>query len=222
MTQGTVIRSAIAEQRILLHHISWQTFKQLLHESGEERHARFAYYQGTLEIMSPIFRHENINHFLDELVRIMTDEMNLGMRNAGSMTMIREELKSGAEPDSSYYIQNEPLVRAKQDIDLEAGDPPPDLVIEIDISTNSLDKLPIYASLNVPELWRFDGTTLQFLMLQTPEHYFRLVDCSPTFPWFSSDKLIEVLDQRLTLGEAQTQSQFRQWVREQISVLPQE
>ncbi len=215
MAQSFLTPTAIAEQRILLHHISWQTFQQLLNEAGADRHARFAYYQGTLEIMSPLFRHENINRFLDELVRVMTDEMGLDMRKAGSITLTRAGLQSGAEPDSSYYIQSEPLVRGKQDIDLEAGDPPPDLVIEIDISGSSLDKRRIYANLNVPELWRFNGATLQFFVLQTPEGYLRQSDRSPTFPYFSPDKAMAVLEQRLVLGESQALRQFRLWVREQ-------
>ncbi|MEM6840541.1 MAG: Uma2 family endonuclease [Cyanobacteria bacterium P01_C01_bin.120] len=207
-----------AEQRVLLHHISWQTFKTILLESGRDRRTRFAYWQGTLEIMSPLYRHENINRFIDDLIRTMTDELNLGMSKGGSTTFTREDAEAGAEPDSCYYIQSEPLVRGRETIDLNAGDPPPDLVIEIDISTNSLDKRRLYADLGVREFWRFTGTTLQFFVLQ-PSGAYQSVDQSPTFPWLPADKLTELLADRLSQGETQTLRQFRDWVQQQLRTL---
>ncbi|MEM7770032.1 MAG: Uma2 family endonuclease [Cyanobacteria bacterium P01_A01_bin.37] len=130
--------------------------------------------------------------------------------------MTREDVEVGAEPDSCYYIQSEPLVRGRETIDLNAGDPPPDLVIEIDISTNSLDKRSLYAGLAVQEFWRFTGETIQFFILQPSGIAYQTVDRSPTFPWFPADKLAELLAQRLTLGETQTLRQFRTCVRQQI------
>ena len=214
MTQ-TLIQSP-AEQRIILHHVSWQTFKNLLMEVGEDRRTRFAYCQGTLEIMSPLYRHENINRFIDDLIRTMTDELDIGMSKGGSTTLTRDDVEAGAEPDSCYYIQSEPLVRGRETIDLNAGDPPPDLVIEIDISTNSLDKRILYAELAVKEFWRFTGATLQFFVLQVSTSTYQSVDRSPTFPWFPPDKLSELLADRLRLGETQTLRQFRVWVKQQL------
>ncbi|MBO1346131.1 MAG: Uma2 family endonuclease [Hormoscilla sp. GUM202] len=59
-----------------------------------------------------------------------------------------------AEPDSGFYIQNEPLMRNKKELDL-TKDPPPDLVLEVDY-TSSVDRQIIYAALGVPELWRYE------------------------------------------------------------------
>ncbi len=205
-----------AEQRVILHHVSWQTFKNLLTEVGDDRRTRFAYCQGTLEIMSPLYRHENINRFIDDLIRIMTDELDIGMSKGGSTTLTRDDVEAGAEPDSCYYIQSERLVRGRETIDLNAGDPPPDLVIEIDISTNSLDKRSLYAGLAVQEFWRFTGETVQFFVLQPSSVEYQAAERSPTFPWFPPDKLAELLEKRLTLGETQTLRQFRTWVRQQI------
>jgi Uma2 family endonuclease len=213
MTQA--LAQSPAEQRVLLHHISWQTFKSLLAEAGEDRRTRFSYHRGTLEIMSPLYRHENINRFIDDLIRIMTDELNLDMSKGGSMTLTREDIESGAEPDSCYYIQSEPLIRGKERIDLNAGDPPPDLVIEIDISSNSLDKRPLYANLGIQEFWRFDGKIVHFFSLQESILQYQPCDRSPTFPWFPAAKLSDLLEERLTLGETQTLKQFRTWARQQ-------
>jgi Uma2 family endonuclease len=215
MTQ-TLVQSP-AEQRILLQHISWQTFKTLVAEAGGDRRTRFSYYQGTLEIMSPLYRHENINRFIDDLIRIMTDELNLGMSKGGSTTLSRDDVEAGAEPDSCYYIQREPLIRGKESINLNAGDPPPDLVIEIDISTNSLDKRSLYANLGVQEFWRFDGKMVQFFVLQPSIPSYQQVEYSPTFPWLLPNQLTELLENRLTLGETQTLRQFRDWIRQQLS-----
>lgn len=205
-----------AEQRVVVQSISWPTFKALLADAGSDRKARFAYFQGNLEIMSPLYRHENINRFIDDLVRIMTDEQNLGMSKGGSTTLTRDDVQSGAEPDSCYYIQSEPLVRGKETIDLNAGDPPPDLVIEIDISTNSLDKRALYASLGVGEFWRFGGRTVQFFVLQADSQTYSPLDHSPTFPWFPPEKIAELLASRLQMGETQTLREFRAWTRQQI------
>ncbi|MEO1095569.1 MAG: hypothetical protein AAFX01_11785 [Cyanobacteria bacterium J06638_28] len=68
MTQALV--QPPAEQGVLLHHIFWQTFKNLLTEAGEARRPRLAYFQGTLEITSPLYRHENINRFINDLMRM--------------------------------------------------------------------------------------------------------------------------------------------------------
>ncbi|MEO0533335.1 MAG: Uma2 family endonuclease [Cyanobacteria bacterium P01_A01_bin.123] len=106
------------------------------------------------------------------------------------------------------------MVRGRESLDLNAGDPPPDLVIEIDISTNSLDKRRLYANLAVREFWRFDGSAISFFELEGSGY--ALVDRSSTFPWFPADKLSELLEARLRLGETQTLRQFRDWVREQI------
>jgi Uma2 family endonuclease len=154
-----------AEQRVILSNISWQTFEQLLKELGDNRSTRLAYNNGLLEIMTPLGPHENNNRFIDDLVRAIADELNLNLKKFGSLTMKRSKKLKGAEPDSCYYLQNEPLVRSKQEIDLD-NEPPPDLVLEIDMSSGSLDKLPIYAAIGVPELWRYDGNKLEVFVLQ--------------------------------------------------------
>lgn len=204
----------IAEQRVILSNISWQTFEQLLKELGDKRSTRLAYNEGFLEIMTPLGRHENNNRFIDDLIRAITDELNLNLKKFGSLTLKRSERLKGAEPDSCYYIQNEPLVRNKQDIDLDQ-DPPPDLVLEIDITSGSMDKLPIYAAIGVPELWRYDGNKLEVFVLQKLEGIYLSVSNSPTFPWLSMDVIPRFMRQSLVDGETVTLRAFREWVRGQ-------
>ncbi|MGL6140587.1 MAG: Uma2 family endonuclease, partial [Planktothrix sp.] len=161
MTTATL---TIPEQRTVLNQVSWQTFINLLNDLGNNRVIRLYYDQGVLEIMTPLGEHENNNRFIDDLVRAIADELNLNLKKMGSLTLKREELLKGAEPDSCYYLENEPLVRHKQNIDLES-DPPPDLVLEIDITSSSLDKQTIYAAFKIPELWRYNGQKLEVFVL---------------------------------------------------------
>lgn len=206
--------SEIAEQRVILSNISWQTFEQILKELGDNRSTRLAYNNGFLEIMTPLGPHENNNRFIDDLVRAITDELNLNMKKFGSLTMKRSKKLKGAEPDSCYYLQNEPLVRSKQEIDLDK-DPPPDLVLEIDMSSGSLDKFPIYAAIGVPELWRYDGNKLEVFVLQQLDGEYEAVSNSPTFPWMEMEVIPRFLRQSLVDGETATLRAFREWVRAQ-------
>lgn len=210
-----VTTTTTSEQRVILNHISWQTFNTLLLEIGEERSARLAYNQGTLEIMTPLGEHENTNRLIDDLIRVLADELNLNLKKFGSLTLKREDIQRGAEPDSCYYIQNEPLVRSKRDIDLNF-DPPPDLVVEVDITSSSLDKRPIYASLGVPELWRYDGRSLQVFVLSELTLIYVPVQQSPTFPLLMLDIISQLVEQSLVDGETNTLRFFRAWIRQRL------
>ena len=158
-----------AEQRVLLSNVSWETYESLLSGRGENRVPRFTYDRGMLEIISPSTEHEMLNHNMTLLVEIIAEELDIDVFGAGSTTFRREDLERGFGPDSCFYIQNEEQVRGKSQIDL-ASDPPPDLVIEVDITSPSLNKLPIYAQLRVPEVWRYDGEKLMILKLGNDEY----------------------------------------------------
>jgi len=209
-----IVTPEIAEQRVILSNVSWQTFEQLLKELGDKRATRLAYNEGLLEIMTPLGRHENNNRFIDDLIRAIADELNLNLKKFGSLTLKREKKLKGAEPDSCYYLQNEPLVRSKQEIDLD-NDPPPDLVLEIDITSGSLDKRPIYAAIGVPELWRYDGNKLEVFVLQPLSQDYQRVNQSPTLPWMPLDVIPKFIRQSLVDGETATLRAFRAWMREQ-------
>lgn len=204
----------LAEQRTILKNVSWQTFLQLLAELGEDRATRLAYDDGVMEIMTPLGEHENNNRFIDDLIRAIADELNLNLKKFGSLTLKRDLKQRGAEPDSCYYIQNEPLVRSKQNIDLET-DPPPDLVLEIDITSSSLDKKSIYASLGVPEFWRYNGRKLEVFVLEEGSNIYNQVEESRIFPWLALDAIPRFINQSLVDGETATLRAFRAWVREQ-------
>ena len=187
-----------AEYRVLLHNVRWETFERLLLDIGDRRNTLFYYINGTLEIMSPLSLHEGSNRFIDDLIRAFSDELEIDLRKLGSLLMKIPELKLGAEPDSCYYIQNEPVIRGKEVI-IVGQDPPPDLVLEVDITNPSDRRLPIYALLGVPEVWRYDGYSLEFLALANGAY--QPIEKSLSFPDLPSAIIVEYVQKRLTLGE---------------------
>jgi Uma2 family endonuclease len=107
--------------------------------------------------MSPSAAHEELKDTITLFVNTVAEEMAINTRSFGSATFQREDLQRGFEPDGCFYIQSVALIAGKTDLDL-TEDPPPDLVIEIDLSHPSLPKFPIFAQLGIPEVWRWDRT----------------------------------------------------------------
>jgi len=208
----TTLDSSIAEQYVQLHPVSWETFNQLLEELGDNRNKRLTYYQKPLQIMSPLGKHESNNRFIDDLIRAITDELGLNLKKFGSLTLKSQPLQQGVEPDSYYYITNEYRVRSKENIDLEI-DPPPGLVLEVDITSGSLNKLPIYANFRVPEFWQYDGQKLTVFLLEKSSNIYREVDKSQIFPFLDLKQIPQLIHHSLEIGETATLKQFRQWVK---------
>ena len=157
------METKLAEQRLTLNHVSWNTYEKLLEAFGEHRAVRFHYDQGVLEFMVPLETHENPSDLVGLFICTIVVESGMNLKCMASTTLRREKLQKGAEPDKCYYIHNEPLVRGRT-VDLEK-DPPPDLVVEIDITHTDIDRNTLYASMGVPEFWRFNGSVLTIYKL---------------------------------------------------------
>jgi Uma2 family endonuclease len=209
-----LIQSTPAEQRTVLHNISWETFEALLKDTGEDRGSRFAYDCGTLEIMTPLFEHENPKIQFDRLIFALVEELGLEIKSAGSTTLKVKLARRGIEPDNCYYIQNEFRVRGKDKLDLET-DPPPDLAIEIDITSSSVNKFNIYSTLGIGELWRYDGQNLKFYQLVDGQYVES--EFSITFPIVSVSDMSRFVQLSKSMGEIALLKSFRNWVRSKIS-----
>ena len=153
-----------ANGRVLLHGVSWGTYERLLAEHDESAGPRFTYDDGNLEIMTLSLEHEDPNRTLASLVEIILVEWDVDFRRAGSNTYKSEKLQKGFEPDTSYYIEHASDVRGRKRLNL-AVDPPPDLVIEIEVTEPLLPRLPIFAAARVPEIWICEGGTVRILHL---------------------------------------------------------
>jgi Uma2 family endonuclease len=198
------------EQRMVLHHISWDTYERLLADHEQSSAPRFTYDRGTLEILSPLPKHEMANRSLASLVEIAVEEMALEFANLGSTTFKRREFERGFEPDSCFYIQHEAAVRGRERIDLRV-DPPPDLVIEIDFTHETLYKPSIYAQFRVPEVWRYDGERLEVRVL-TEDRYVESA-ASRVRPGVRADAASDLLRASGQTGRLEWLRRVRAWAR---------
>lgn len=198
------------EERTLLKGISWNLYENLLTEIGDNGTARLSYYRGDLEFMTPLASHENYNRQIDRAIIALAEELELDYNVFGSMTIKRPDLAAGKEPDSCYYITNELAVRGKRELDF-TQDPPPDLSVEIDITSSSINQLSLYAELGVSEVWRYNGSELIFYQLQSGKY--AIVDRSLTFPILSPDRVLEFLADCQTDGINQAVKNLRTWVQ---------
>lgn len=198
--------------QLLLKDVSWQMFEKILEELGETRAARVSYSKGMLEIMTPLAEHEDDKVIIGDLVKALLEELDIEFRSLGSTTFKNEDMRQAVEADDCFYIQNETVIRGKKRIDLSV-DPPPDLAIEIDITSRT--KFNNYEALGVPELWRYNGRKLQINVLQAGKY----VESSTSynFPDLPIGEVIhQYVEQSKTLGRNATMRAFRNWVREQI------
>lgn len=123
-------------QHVLLRDVTWQEFETILDELGEHRAARVAYDRGILEIMTPLPEHEFDKEIIGDLLKALLEELDIEFISLGSTTFKNQQMAQGIEPDQCFYIQNESKIRGKKRLDL-AIDPPPDLALEIDITSRT-------------------------------------------------------------------------------------
>jgi len=201
----------LPEQRVVLHNVSWETYERILAEHNDCRSPRFTFDHGELEIVTLSAEHERPSERIADLAKALADAMDLEVEALGSTTFKRQELERGFEPDSCFYVQNFERVRGKDRIDL-AVDPPPDLVVEVDITSPSISKLPILAEFGVPEVWRFDGERLS--MLRLVQGSYKEVDMSEVFPGVSAQAISQLLEGGKSLGETGWLRLVRAWAHE--------
>ena len=96
-----------------------------------------------------------------------------------------------------------------------ATDPPPDLILEIDISRPSSRRMDIYKQLGVPEIWRYVDGGVQIYRLQTGEYV--SCDLSSSFPFVSPAIVNQFLQQAETQDDTTFIQTWRRWVRQQVS-----
>ncbi|MCY7333618.1 MAG: Uma2 family endonuclease [Pseudanabaena sp. CAN_BIN31] len=205
--------ATVANRNAVLTNISWQTYQALLADISDHRATLLTYDRGTLEIKMPLELHEAINRILERIIVALTEELGLDIKSFGSTIFNRQDLQIGIEPDSCFYIQNAHLIRRFQ-IDLEI-DPPPDLVVEVDIHSSSTRRLPIYQKLGVPELWQYSRMGIKIYHLQVDKDKYTEQQYSSTFPMISGEVLEDLLAKSETMGENQLIREFKQWIQQQ-------
>jgi Uma2 family endonuclease len=195
-----------------LENISWDEYEQLLEELGDRPGLRVSYDNGRLEIMSPTHEHEEYKDTILRLVSTMAIEMNFTLETRGSATHKRKRDQKGVEPDCCFYIKNARAIIGKRRVDLNV-DPPPDVIVEIDITSKSLSRFPIYAAFGVPEIWRYDGEEARIYHLVNDSYV--EADPSISFPILSAQTLTDFLEQSKTRGQSDALLAFRERMRAQ-------
>ena len=199
-----------SSHRVVLHGVSWSLYQQMLAEVGDG-HLRLTYDRGSLEIMSPSDLHEKVKTVTARLIEAYADAVDIVVEGLGSTTFLREDALRGLEPDECYYVAHAAAVIGKTELDLTI-DPPPDLAIEVDISPPSVQRQPIYATLGVPEIWRYDGRRLTSLH-RTEQGEYIAAERSLSFPDLPMDELNRFIQIGLTSGQSAAVRALRDWLK---------
>jgi len=201
------------EPRVAFHHLTWNAYQDILQVLNHyPRNLRLVYDHGILEMTMPLEEYESTNRWIERSICILVVEMGLKIKTMGSTTLNFPHLEKSAEPDSCYYIQNQSKVAGKK-VDL-TRDPPPDLVVEVDLTHSDINKLHLYASMGIPEFWRYQAPIWQVYQLQGQQYV--EVEFSPTFPWLEKVRFYQFLVQCET-DEVAAEKAFRAWVQEQVT-----
>jgi Uma2 family endonuclease len=172
------------------------------------------YDRGNVELMSPYIFHGRIKKLFGYMIEALTDELDMPRVAAGSTTFNSEILDRGLEPDECYYLANAHRLRDVKQVDMTI-DPPPDLAIEIEITTSLLDKLGIYAALGIPEIWKHDGEQLSVLLLQ-PDGAYAPSESSAAFPFLPMGEVARFLREYEPTNDTRWGRAFRAWVRDEV------
>lgn len=210
MIMATLATRVPGDQWIAFDDVPWETYLSLLKSRGE-RHIRLTYYRGVLEIMTLSKLREVLSEVFAGFVKVIATEFGLEVQSVGSMTMHLEESRAAGEADKSYYVQHEELVRDRDEYE-PAIDPPPDLVVEVDLSSKSTRRLLVFAELGIPELWHCEGERLTFKALGEDGEY-RIIEQSLSFPGLTAAGVQGFLDRRGTMGEIALDQELAKYIR---------
>ncbi len=201
------------EGRLLLHDVGWNDYEAMLEIVGE-RHIRVTFDRGTMEVTEPSPRHEQAARLLGLFFPRLAEELDVAYEPLGMTTWRKPDAEKGLEADQCYYIRNQAVVRERDVLDLEV-DPPPDLALEVDITSSSLNRMAIYAELRVPEVWRYDGRTVTMFELQADLQYRKCAE-SRSFPGLRPADVERFLELGSTMDKVRWSRELRDWVQNEL------
>ena len=129
-----------ADQRVVMHGVSWEGYEALLALRGARRRPRMTYLDGAVELMTTSEHHERIRFLLGRLLERYAIALGLNLVAYGQTTYQEKRRRVGLEADECYVVG-------------EPRSDRPDLAIEVVWTSGGLDKLEVYESLGVPEVW---------------------------------------------------------------------
>ncbi len=194
-----------SESRMVLENVAWDTYSAL----ADQRRGsvpRMTYDNGVLEMMSPKREHENIGRLIGRMVETYSERKDIEIISVASVTVKRSDLSKAFEADESYYITHATQLLAKLELDFGV-DPPPDLVIEIELTSSAIKKMQLFAAMHILEVWRHDGESLQ--MYRWEDGNYHLIESSLQLPGLTSHRINETLALRDSIGETKLIQRFR-------------
>jgi Uma2 family endonuclease len=195
-------------RRILLNDVSWAEYERFLEDFEARPGWRLAFDGGKLEIMPSTPEHEEYSFSFHDFVRAYCDRFDINLEGRRSATFRSKILRKGVEPDECYYVQNAEKIAGKKIPNDKF--PVPDIAVEVDITTESLDKFPIYAALEVPELWIYDGKILSFYKLDGGKYH--QITKSRALGKLSAKDLTKFLEISRKKGQTAALKSFRVWL----------
>ncbi len=208
-----VSRPIEARQMFTLDNITWDQYVTIADALPDKPGLRITYDGERLELMTTSQRHERVKRLIGRMIEMTTLELMMDLQSGGNVTMRREDIERGLEPDECYWIANARAMIGVNDLDMTIH-PPPDLALEIDVKSRSIARQPIYAKLGVLEIWRYDGTRIQPLRLEENGEY-TPIKHSLSLPFLRVADLLPFLDRSDTETESDTIRTFVSWLHEQ-------
>lgn len=207
---ATTQTQIIIEQRVVVRDMSWETYERIMAEQADHSAPRFTYDNGTLEIYMPTQKHETLSRICEIFVSAIAEELELDILSLGSTTFRKEKVSKGVEPDGCFYLQSFEKVADIEKIDLEIH-PPPDLVVEIDVTSPSLDRFSIYAAFGVPEIWRYSKNEVKIFRL-IGDNYVETAE-SVEINQVTAEILTKFLNEGLKQKRSIWLKNVREWIR---------
>ena len=209
------------EHRIGLPNVSWQKLEAILQDLGLNRTARFAYDRGQLEMMTPLEDHDRCNRLIESLILVLAEEVELTVKNSGSVLLKRADLGRAIQPDAGYYFADRAQVRPSTELDM-TQDAPPDLAVEVSMTKSALNVFSLYADMGVPEVWQYvtvlgdDMLKGKLGIYQLQENRYVATAHSLIFPFWPAQRVLEFLEQSDKIGLAQALIVLRSWLKQTL------
>jgi len=198
----------------VLYGVSWEDYVEFAKATLDETNLEMTYNRGVLKVnMGQGTKHENLSRFLNNLVMMIALHLRQNIIPVGSMSLISNRVRKGADPDESYYIQNYDRASFKRELYDDETDTPPDLVVEIDETHKSDDKFEIYAAFGIKEFWLYDARVLRMFELSKTGEYL-LIEKSIALPILTGEVLTQFLNRSQTEDQFQVLLDFEKWLQE--------
>ena len=198
----------------VVHGVTFKAYARMTRHPANA-HLRMAYFDGTLEIMSPrIHKHEHPSRRISLIITTVADVVGITYDGTGQGTCRRAgdgaRKGTGREADQSFYIQNVDRLPRDRDPEIDCGDPPPDLWVEVDNRSSSRSRLPTYARLGIPEVWQYRAGSARIRFLRFDGTAYAQIDRSLALPALTP----ALVEEALRHGRDLIESVWVRWLRE--------